>query len=320
MILNFFRRILLTIFSLLLFSLISYAIFLKDPLNAAFTENIFIGFKDYLSRLAQGDLGISYLDGESLAKTVLTVLPPTLELCFVALLLAFLLGIPLGYLGAMPSYPFFNRIIKSFYLLGFATPIFWLAPIILYFSSLQSWEISAIGQFNLLYDIPHKTGFPLIDVWFIDAPYRIKIIQNLLQHLVLPTLVLTLSPMIEIMRCMQERTEALLEEDYINAALSRSSSHFYVLLNYILRNSLPQLLARFPHLFILVLTQCMLIEGTFAWPGLGRWLIDNVQQQDYNSISAGIMTLGLCILSVHIATHLLQFAFDPLNKKGWYVN
>ena len=62
----------------------------------------------------------------------------------------------------------------------------------------------------------------------------------------------------------------------------------------------------------------MLVENTLGWPGIGRWLIDAVTQQDYNSISAGIITIGLCIIVIKVASESLIFILDPLNKKGWH--
>ncbi len=316
----FLRRSFLAIITLFMLTFISYAILLKDPLNAQLgVPHFYSGYWFYIDSLLHGNLGISYQGGESLTRTILAVLPPTLELCFTSMLLATLFGIPLGYIGALPEKPWISRTVRATYLVGLSIPIFWLAPILLYFSAIHGWEISAIGQYNLLYDIPTKTGFPLIDMWFVDVPYRVKIIQNVLQHLVLPTLVLCILPMMEITRFIQQRTQSLLTENYIKIALSREASKFNVLTKYILRNSLPQLVSQFPRLFILLITQCMLIEGTLAWPGIGRCLIDAVSQQDYNSISAGVMAIGLCILLVNIFTQILMFILDPFNKKGWYV-
>lgn len=85
-----------------------------------------------------------------------------------------------------------------------------------------------------------------------------------------------------------------------------------------MRNTLPLLIPQITRLFTLVLAQCMLIESSFGWPGIGRWLIEAVAQQDYNSISAGVIAIGLCIILVNTLNELLLFILDPLNKKGWY--
>ena len=78
------------------------------------------------------------------------------------------------------------------------------------------------------------------------------------------------------------------------------------------------LIPQLTRVFTLVLTQCMLVETVLGWPGIGRWLIDAVTQQDYNSISAGVVVIGICIIIIDTFAKLLMFVLDPLNKKGWY--
>ncbi|OZN25954.1 peptide ABC transporter permease [Actinobacillus seminis] len=319
MISSFFRHLLLLAITLLILSLISYSIFLRDPLNEVFaTPSLFSGYRFYISNLLQGDLGISYVSGESLKDVIFTLLPSTLELCFSAILLAILFGIPLGILGAVNSKYLPGKLIRAFSSLGLSLPVFWVAPIILYMAAIYSWEISAIGQYNLLYEIKPVTGFHLIDVWFIEQPYRLKAIQNALQHLVLPTLVLTILPTMEITRIVQQRAEFLIEQNYVKIAATRGWSKWKILRTHIIRNTLPLLLPSMTRLFTLVMAQCMLTEATFGWSGIGRWLIDAVSQQDYNSISTGIIVIGLCIISVNLIVLILTFIVDPLNKKGWY--
>lgn len=320
MIVLFIRRCILVLITLFMLTLISYAILLKDPLNSIFTvPHFYSGYFDYINNLLHGDLGISYQGGEELTGVILAVLPPTLELCFTSMCFAVLFGIPLGFLGSLSQKSWLEKSVHGISLFGLSIPIFWLAPILLYFSAIHGWEISAIGQYNLLYEINVVTGFPLIDVWFVNEPYRLKVIQNVLQHLALPTLVLSILPTMEVARFIQQRTSFLLTQNYIQIALSRGGSRFYILRKYLLRNTLPQLVPQSARLFTLVITQCMLIEGTFGWPGIGRWLIEAVRLQDYNAISAGVIAIGLCILLANILAQLFAFLLDPLNKKGWYV-
>ena len=310
---SFLRQGVFLLLTAFMLSLLSYVILMQDPLNAELaTPHFYQGYIHYLNRLMHGDLGISYNGGDPLKSTILTVLPPTLELCCCAILLAVIFGIPLGILGAAYQTHFIGKTIRTLSAIGTALPVFWIAPILLYFSAINAWQISAIGQYNLLYEIKPLTGFPLIDVWFVDAPYRIKMIQNVLQHLALPTLVLSILPMMEIVRLVQQRVEIVLQQNYVKIVTTRGWSKLTILRKYVL------LIPQMTRLFTLVITQCMLVENTLGWPGIGRWLIDAVTQQDYNSISAGIITIGLCIIFIKILSETLIFIADPLNKKGWY--
>lgn len=319
MILSFFRHLILLIITLLILSIISYAVLMRDPLNEVLaTPHFYSGYFLYITHLLKGDLGISYNGGESLSDLVLTLLPPTLELCFTAILLAILFGIPLGLVGAMYRKGLIGKIIRTVSVIGLSLPVFWIAPLLLYSAAIYNWEIAAIGQYNLLYEIPPITGFPIIDVWFINELYSIKIIQNVFQHLILPTLVLTILPTMEIIRLVQRRAEYLFEQSYVKISMTRGWSTWKILHTHILRNTLPLVIPQMSRLFTLVIAQCMLVEGTLVWSGIGRWLINAVAQQDYNSISAGIIVIGVCIIAVYLLVEIIKFVLDPLNKKGWY--
>lgn len=313
------RRVILTLLTLIVLSLISYHILLRDPLNQVYSQpHFYSGYLNYVSNLLDGDLGITYNGGKSLIDIVLTVLPPTLELCFTTLLLAILFGFPLGFLGAIHRHNTLGKSINAVSSLGISVPVFWIAPILLYLSAVYRWEISAVGQFNLLYDIPTITGFAIIDVWFIDVPYKIKVVQNVLQHLVLPTLVLAITPTMEITRLVQQRANEVLNQNYVKSAGTHGWSMWSIFRRYLCRNTVPFIIPQMSKLVVTVLTQCMLIESIFGWPGIGRWIIDSVNQQDYNSISSGVIVIGLFIIITNMLTELICFLLDPLNKKGWY--
>ena len=232
--------------------------------------------------------------------------------------MACILGIPLGVSSAVYNQRPCARALQSISNVGLSIPIFWFAPILLYVAAIQSWEIAAIGQYNLLYEIKPITGFPTIDMWFVDVPYRTKIIQNVLQHLALPTLVLCILPTMEFIRIIQQRADYLLQQEYAKAAVTRGWSKWTILKRYVFRNTFPLLIPQLTRVFTLVLTQCMLVENVLGWPGIGRWLIDAVTQQDYNSISAGVVVIGVCIIIIDTLAKSLMFMLDPFNKKGWY--
>ncbi|PJG84551.1 ABC transporter permease [Conservatibacter flavescens] len=319
MIFSLARRLFLIVLTLFILSFVSYHILLRDPLNQELlTAHFHLGYFSYIRDVLQGNLGISYNGGESLLTLILTVLPPTVELCITAILLALLLGIPLGLIGAWNHQNILGKSIHAVSSLGLSVPVFWIAPLLLYFAALYHWEIAAVGQFNLLYEIKTVTGFALIDVWFMEQPYRIKVIQNVLQHLILPTLVLMISPTMEMTRLVQQRAEFLMRENFVKVAATRGWSKFKIMRKLVLRNTLPLIVPQFPRIFTLVMAHCMLIENVFGWPGIGRWLIDALAQEDYNAISASIMVIGLLIIAVNQLSDLVAFLFDPLHRKGWY--
>ncbi len=314
-----FNRILLILIILFIVSLISYIIFMRDPANFIFaTPSFWSGYPIYMSNLLQGDLGISYTNGENIGSVLMNVLPKTLELCFSTTLVAIIIGFPLGILSALNSKNIIGKLIARISTLGIVLPIIWIAPILIYFSTRYQWEISAIGQVNLLYEITPITGFTLIDVWFIPTEYRLKAIQNVLQHIILPTLVLSLLPTMEVIRFVGSRVSYILKQNYINLSIVQGWSLVKIFFIHILRNTIPLFILQIPQLIILIFTQAMLIESIFAWPGLGRWLINSVIMQDYNSISTAIIVISLFIIGINLSAELFTFLLDPFKKKGWY--
>lgn len=314
------RRALLTLITLFILSLISYHILMRDPLNTILAKpHFYSGYIDYAQRLFYGDFGISYLDGQPLLRQILAVLPATIELCIFALFFAILFGLPLGFLGAFYSKQWLGKAIRFGSSFGISLPIFWIAPIVLYFAAIHQWEISAIGQHYPLYQIEPITGFAAIDVWFGDSPYQLKIIQNVFQHLILPVLVLMIAPLMEIIQLTQTRAEKVLAENYVKVVETRGWSKLKIARLMLIRNTLPPLIPQLTRSFTMLLAMCMLVENIFSWPGIGQWLINAVEQQDYNAISAGMMIIGLLIILINIISGFVTFLLDPFNRKGWYV-
>lgn len=313
------RRLCLTLITLFCLSLVSYHILMRDPLNRELTNiNFYSGYIGYMQRLFNADLGISYNGGEPLLQIILVVIPPTIELCFFAMLLALLFGIPLGFMGAVNRHNWLGKGITALSSLGLSVPVFWIAPLLLYVAAIYQWDIAAMGQFNLLYEIKPITGFTAIDVWFTQSPYGLKIIQNVFQHLVLPALVLAISPTMEVTSLVQQRAEFLFQQNYVKVSSTKGWSNFKILRKLILRNTLPLIIPQFTRIFTLVLAQCMLVENVFAWPGVGSWLINAMAQQDYNAISAGIIAIGILIIVINQITDFVVFLLDPRHRKGWY--
>lgn len=318
MILSLIRRSFLTCISLLVLVLISYQIMLKDPLNHTLGGGWFTGLIHYTQDLISGNFGISYNGGESLRLQILSVLPATLELCILALLFAVILGIGLGLLGAYYADSWFGKTSRAISSLSLAIPIYWVSPILLYLAATNHWAISSVGQYNLLYDIKPITGFPLIDMWFIDQPYKIKIIQNVLLHLALPTLVLMITPLLEITRLTQQRAELIFAQPYIKVAETRGWSKLKILRLYVLHNTLLALIPQFIRTFTLTFALCMLIENIFSWSGIGQWLISALAEQDYNSVAIGVLVIGIIVITINLIASFATFLLDPFNRKNQY--
>ncbi|MDU3531778.1 MAG: ABC transporter permease subunit, partial [Klebsiella pneumoniae] len=174
------------------------------------------------------------------------------------------------------------------------------------------------GRFDLLYEVKNVTGFALIDAWLSDSPWRHEMIVSAARHMVLPVLTLAVAPTTEVIRLMRISTSEVYDTNYVKAAATRGVSRRKILLRHVLHNALPPVIPRLGLQFSTMLTLAMITEMVFSWPGLGRWLINAIRQQDYAAISAGVMVIGALVIIVNVISDILGAMANPLKHKEWY--
>lgn len=317
MLLRFIQKVFLSLITLLILSIISYSILLRDPIYQAET-NVVSAYIEYVQDLLNGNLGISYSTREPLVMQILDVFPATISLTITAILFSTLLGLPLGLIAAVQRENLLGKLLISLGSLSLAIPVFWLAILVLAYASLNGWELAALGEIHPIYDVPSVTGVKLIDIFFSDSPYRLKMLQSAFQHLALPALILAVPATLQMIKITEERAEYVLKQNYVKVARVRGWSPFKVWRVHILRNTLPALIPLIAHNLTLVFAFSMLIENVVSWGGIGRWLVNALASQDYQAISAGVMAIGLFVLLVDLLAGLFTTILDPSHKKDWY--
>lgn len=311
------QKLLLSLITVIILSIISYSILLRDPIYYI-ESNVIDAYWGYLQDILRGNLGVSHNTGEPLFQQILHVFPASLSLVASAILLALIFGIPLGFLAVVQRKSVLGKLLLSIGSLSLAVPVFWLAIVLLAYTSLNGWEIAAVGEIHPIYEVPSITGVKLLDILLSDSPYQLKMLQNALQHLALPTLILTIPATLETMRFTAERVEYVLKQNYVKVARARGWSPFKVWWKHILRNALPPLIPMIARNITLVFAFALLVENVVSWGGIGRWLINALAIQDYQAISAGVIAIGLFVLLVDLLATLFTTLLDPLHKKDWY--
>lgn len=318
MIIFILRRLVLLVITLFMLSLVAFSLSYFTPhaplQGAALSDAWWFWF----SSMLQGDFGVSSVNSQPITEQLSEVVPATLELCVLAFVLALAGGIPLGITAAVMRRKWQDKVISALALLGLSMPVFWLALLLTLFFSLTLGWLPVSGRLDLLYPLPHVTGFVLIDAWLSHSPWRHEMLINILQHLLLPVITLALAPMTEVIRLVRNSTLEVIDKSYVKAAITRGLSRVTVIRRHILHNALPPVI---PHLglqFSTMLTLTMITEVVFNWPGLGHWLIGAVRQQDYAAISAGVMVIGSLVMIVNVLSDILGAALNPLKHKEWY--
>jgi len=240
----------------------------------------------FLANAARGDLGNSFVFGEPALKLILQRMPATLELAFAAFLLAIVLGIPLGmYAGLRPESPA-SKAIMAGSILGFSLPTFWVGlMLIMVFAVMLGW-LPSTGRGDFM-------------TW--DG----------LRHLALPAINLALFKMALVTRLARAGTREAALQDYVKFARAKGLSPARVVLVHVLKNILVPVVTVLGLELGGLIAFSVVTETVFAWPGMGKLLIDSIQRLDRPVIVAYLVITVLMFVVINLVVDLLYSALDP---------
>jgi len=330
------RRVSLFLFTMLVLTLLSFSLSFLFPgdtvinhsghINATATdliqlnkdyrmdENIFSQYTAYLTHILNGNLGQSMASQSSISSEIIKLLPATIELSLVALLIAMLVGIPLGFIAAIKHNKATDNAILSLAMLGYSIPVFWLGLLaILFFSIGLGWLPSA-GQISPLFEIEHFTGIQFIDILLSKSPYKWQAFSDASAHIILPACVIALGPATIFIRLSRASMIDVLATSYIRAARAKGLSFIQIIFRHAIRNALINVIRHVGLQFANLVTLAMVTEVIFSWPGIGRWLIESIYQRDYTAIQSGLLVLSCFIFIIHILIDFIYAALNPLAR------
>ncbi|OBT13894.1 peptide ABC transporter permease [Vibrio sp. UCD-FRSSP16_10] len=311
------RRFNLFIITLMILTLVGYSILRLDPTSPWAISDFWQGWWLYLQEISHLNFGTT-AQGQPVFEEVKVVFTATLELCFFAFILALCIGLPLGTLAGVRQNKWADRLISFFSMAGYSAPLFWVALLLVMLFSLRLEWLPISGRYNLLYDIPHITGFAMIDAWLSNNPNREAAFASVVMHLVLPALVLALAPTTHFIRIMRASVADVIGNNYIRVAKIKGLSKMEIILQHVLRNAIPPIIPLIGVQLSSMLTFAIITESIFNWPGIGRWLLDAVSNRDYVSIQAGVMVVASFVLATQILSELIGTVINPLARKEWY--
>lgn len=275
----------------------------------ALDRPIWVQYWLWLTRAVRGDLGVSAATGNPVAPQLAVHFAATFELTVLAMLLATLVGIPLGVLAARRHGSALDTGIMTVAVVGQSMPVFWLALLLIYvFALLWRW-VPMQGRLPVSLYVPEHTGIFLIDT-LLAGDW--EAFGAALRHLILPTLALATIPLAQIARMTRACTVEVLEQDYIRTARAKGQGERAILFHHALRNSLLPVITVVGINFGTLLGGAILTETIFAWPGLGRHLVEAVFKRDYPVIQGAVLLI--CAVFVLI-NYLLDIVYGRLNPK-----
>lgn len=324
------RRILLvlpSLFGLLVLTFIMLRVLPNDPSAAlagenatpeqiaairkayGFDEPVWKQFAIYLAQVARADFGNSIISGRPVASDIALRLPATLELTFVALLFAALVGIPLGTLAAVRHNSAFDHITRIVTVGGLAIAAFWFAIILqLVFSMSLEW-LPLRGRLGVGIPAPRSiTGLYLLDSLL---TLRLDLFSQALQHILMPAFTLSLGGLASIARFTRAGVLETLQRDFVAYAEAAGCRRRRIVWVYVLRNSVVAATTQIGLLFGALISSAVAVESIFDWPGVGSYAVNAILTSDYKAILAVTLVVGVIYALVNIAVDVVHALLDP---------
>ncbi len=251
--------------------------------------------------MVQGDFGDSIFQHEPVLKLILERLPATIELTVAALLIAALVGSVVGFISATRPNSWFDTFGSLFALAGVAMPVFWLGMLaILVFSLWLNW-LPSFGRGDGI--IPAA--------WeFITTGDGASLVDSI-RHLIMPALVLGAFSMAVISRLMRSSMLEVTGLDYVRTARSKGLGERTVLVRHAFRNALIPVVTMLGLQMGVLLRGAVIAETVFAWPGIGRLLVNAISQRDYPLVQGLVIVIAFMVCLVNLAVDLLYGWLNP---------
>jgi peptide/nickel transport system permease protein len=275
--------------------------------NMGLDDPLLVRYLRWLLALARGDFGYSFSAQMPVLDRIMAALPNTLLLASVSLVLAFLAGIVLGVIQAVRQYSLLDAVLSGGALFFYSMPSFWLAiMLILVFS------VNAANAWGWPLAFPASgvvsPGYDLL------GPF--DQLKNRVMHLVLPTLSLTLVLAAGVARYVRASMLEVIHQDYIRTARAKGLPESRVIFKHALRNGLIPVVTLFGLYLPLLLSGTVFIEYVFAWPGMGKLLVDSILQRDYPVVLAGTFLFGGMVVLGNLFADLVYGVVDPRIRYG----
>ena len=292
----------------LMMSLVGDPVFMVVPIDATQSEiaqarkifgldrSMVVQYGIFLSGLLQGDFGLSYVFRQPAFDLILERLPATVEMVVVAMVIATAVAIPLGvYAGANPGKPF-SRLIMSGSLLGVSLPGFWVGMMLIWVLAVEFRVFPSSGRGDTAQLFGVQTSLATADGW---------------HHIILPAVTLSVGTLAILLRMTRAGMMEVTRQDYMKFARAKGVSRRGVLYGHGLRNALIPVVTIFGLQLGDMVAFATITETIFAWPGMGKLLIDSIYRADRPVIVVYLMLVALIFVVINFIIDILYTLIDP---------
>src|SRR5271166_1894236 len=271
---------------------------------------LIVQFGRYVTDLAHGDLGNSLSTGQPVVMEIRNRLPASAELTLFGLILAIVIAVPLGILGAVKQGSWIDHTCRVVATAGVSLPVFFTGLLLVYvFYYLLGWAPAPLGRLDVFFTPPPQvTGFYLIDSLLAGQG---ETFIAALKQLILPALTLGIFSLAPIARMTRASMLAVLSSDFVRTARASGLSPLTVIVTYAFRNAMLPVVTTLGMVFSFLLGANVLVEKVFAWPGIGSFAVEALIVSDYAPVQGFVLTMAIMYVMLNLGIDMLYTLLDP---------
>ncbi|MCL6705839.1 ABC transporter permease [Pseudomonas sp. R2.Fl] len=256
---------------------------------------------EFVKGALQGNLGVSYIFNQPALQVILQRLPATLELAICAMLLSIAIGIPLGLYAGLKPDSYVSRTIMAGSILGFSLPTFWVGMLLIMIFAVQLGWLPNGGRGETVTILGTQWSF---------------LTWNGITHLMLPALNLALFKTSLILRLTRAGVQEVMPQDYIRLARAKGLSERRIIFVHALKNVMIPVVTVVGLEFGSVIAFSVVTETIFAWPGMGKLIIDSINVLDRPIIVAYLMIIVVMFIVINLVVDIVYTVLDPRVRLG----
>lgn len=278
---------------------------LKEGDLGAFFDSQYIR---YLGRLLHLDLGNSIHRRIPVAETLALRFPATMELALLSMLIAVVIGVPVGIISASRRTSLLDSVTMIGSLVGVSMPIFWLGLMEIMLFGVFLNLLPTGGRLSSGVEVQTITHFVLIDSLITG---NIAAFVDAIKHIIMPTVALATIPMAIIARMTRSSMLDVLQEDYIRTAHAKGLVERVVLFRHALKNAFLPVITIIGLQTGILMAGAVLTETIFSWPGIGKWIYDSILARDYPIVQGGTLLIAIIFVFFNLLVDLSYGYLDP---------
>ena len=273
---------------------------LDDPLPVQYGR--------FLWRLVQGDLGRSIMTRSPVTAELKLFFPATVELALAAMIVAVLVGVPLGVWAGYRHNSFMDLGTTVGALVGVSMPIFWLGLMLLWIFGLKLNWFPTTGRIGPEVNLQTITNLYIVDSIITG---NIQALISALHHIALPALALATIPTAFIARITRSAMVDVMHTDYVRTARAKGLVERLVVAKHALKNAMLPVITVIGLQTGSLLAGAILTETIFAWPGMGRWIVNAIVSRNFPVVQTGVLVFALVFIAVNLIVDVSYGWFDP---------